>query len=494
VGLGRGRLIAVIAAGAALVIPAADAAAAVCAEKKDPRGEWPTYGHDLKNSRTQPAEKDIDAGNVASLEPAWVHDAPGVINHTPIVTGGCLFVGSSDGTVYALDADDGSEIWSTELEVGTPAFGGGLVGSPAVTKHSVLIAINREGSPYVASLDRRTGKERWLRVIDKQPSSGINASVVVHRGLAFIGFFGSAAPGEQERGGFALLNARTGKLVKRTYTIDKESFEQGYAGAGMWSTAAIDRKARLAYVGTSNPHSAQDEHERANSLVKIDLRRKSKTFGEILDTYKGRPDTYVEGAADQPACDTAPDVYYVPPFSATCVALDLDFGASPSLFKDADGNQRLGDLEKSGDYHVVDPKGMVGVWRQTVGVPCFGCNAASPAAAYGKVFAAAGPPGQLFALDGTSGSVQGAGALTGPTTYNAVSVANGLVYVLDSAGFLNVFDADNGMAQVEKRPLANDTGASMTSATSSSGVAIAHGGLFVAASSYVIALRSPADG
>jgi hypothetical protein len=262
----------------------------------------------------------------------------------------------------------------------------------------------------------------------------------------------------------------------------------------MWSTPAIDRKARLAYVGTSNPHSPQAEHEFANSLVKIDLRRKSKTFGEILDSYKGRPDSYVDGAADQPACDTAPDVYYVPPFSATCVQLDLDFGASPSLFLDADGNQRLGDLEKSGDYHVVDPKGMVGVWRRSVGVPCFGCNAASPAAADGKVFTAVGPPGQLFALDGVSGDVQGAGVLTGPTTYNAVSVANGLVYVVDSAGFLNVFDIENGMAQVEKRPLASDTGTSMTSATSSSGVAIARGTLFVAASSYVIALRSPTDG
>ena len=182
-------------------------------------------------------------------------------------------------------------------------------------------------------------------------------------------------------------------------------------------------------------------------------------------------------------------MYYVPPFSATCVQLDLDFGASPSLFRDAAGNQRLGDLEKSGDYHVVDPKGMVGVWTETVGVPCFACNAALPAAANGTVFTAAGPPGQIFALDGESGAVEGAGALTGPSTYNAVSVANGLVYAVDSAGFLNVFEADNGMFQIEKRELAVDTGASMTSAATSSGVAIARGSLFVAATSYVIALR-----
>ena len=488
----RKAVLAAVATAAIAVVPAPAAQAGVCDAGADSRGEWPTYGHDLTNSRAQPAERSIDAGNVGSLEAAWVHDAKGAINSTPIVTGGCVFVTSSEGTVAALDATDGKKLWSRTLTVEQPAFGGGLVGSPAVTKDSVLVAVNEEGSPYMASLSRATGKVRWRTVIDRQKTSGTNASVVVHKGLAFVGFFGSPAPGDVESGGFVLVDAATGRLVKRTYTIDEKAVKEGYSGAGIWSTPAIDTKADLAYAGTSNPHSPQREHERANSLIKIDLRRKSKTFGEILDTYKGRPDSYVEGGADQPACETAPDVYYVPPFSATCVQLDLDFGASPSLFVDAAGNQRLGDLEKSGDYHVLNPKGMTQVWRKTVGVPCFACNAASPAAANGTVFTAAGPPGQLFALDGESGASKGAGVLTGPSTYNAVSVANGLVYAVDSAGFLNVYDAEAGMMQLEKRELAVDTGESMTSAATSSGVAIARGSLFVAATSHVIALRKGA--
>lgn len=482
-----------VTVGLAFAAPAGSAHAAACAKQGHSRGEWPSYGRDLTNSRTQPAERSIGADNVGSLEAAWVHRAGGAINSTPIVTGGCVFVGSSDGTVYALDANTGKKVWSRELPNKSPAFGGGLVGSPAVTEDSVLVAINEAGSPYLASLDRATGQVRWRTTIDRQKTSGTNASVVVHDGLAFVGFFGSPAPGDVESGGFVLIDADTGKLVKRTYTIDEKSVKEGYSGAGIWSTPAFDTRADLAYAGTSNPHSPQKEHERANSLVKIDLRRKSKTFGEILDVYKGRPDSYVEGAADQPVCETAPDVYYVPPFSATCVQLDLDFGASPSLFVDAAGNQRLGDLEKSGDYHVVDPKGMVGVWRQTVGVPCFACNAASPAVADGTVFTAAGPPGQIFALDGESGEIKGAGVLTGPSTYNAVSTANGLVYSVDSAGFLNAYDAGTGMLQVEKRDLAVDTGESMTSAATSSGVAIARGTVFVAATSHVIALRHGAS-
>jgi outer membrane protein assembly factor BamB len=466
---------------------AASAEGAVCAKSEHARGEWPTYGHDLQNSRTQPLERDIGVGNVGSLEAAWVHKAPGAINNTPIVTGGCAFVASSDGTVSALDAGSGKKVWSRQLPVKTPAFGGRLVGSPAVTRDSVLVALNEEGSPYLASLDRATGKQRWRTTIDEQKTSGTNGSVVVHRGLAFVGFFGSPAPGDDpERGGFVLIDAKTGKLVKRTYTIDDKSLAEGYSGAGIWSTPAFDTKAGLAYAGTSNPHSAQNEHQRANSLVKIDMRRKSATFGEILDSYKGRPDSYVEGGADQPACETAPDIYYVPPFSATCVQLDLDFGASPNLFVDAAGNQRLGGLSKSGDYHALDPKGMVGVWRRSVGVPCLACNAGSPAAANGTAFVMSGPPGQIFALDGETGAIEGAGVLSG--AYNATSTANGLVYVVDSGGFLNVYDSENGMLQVAKRDLSADAGESVAVAATSSGVAIARGNLFVAASSSLIAL------
>ena len=466
---------------------------APCSEAEHPAGEWPTYGHDLSNSRTQPNMESVGPAEVGSLGAAWVYEAPGAVNNTPIVTGGCIFVASSDGTVAALDADDGSNVWSTTLDPEEAAFGGGLVGSPAVTADSVLVAINRQGSPYVASLDRATGAERWRTVVDEQSESGINASVVVYDGLAFVGFFGSPAPGtEPERGGFVLIDTVTGAIVKKGHAIDDASFAEGYAGAGSWSTPAIDTEAGFAYVGTTNPHNPQLEHERANSLIKVDLNRDSATFGQIVASYKGRPDTYMPGLADQAACDTAPDVYYVPPFSATCLQIDLDFGASPSLFTDAAGNQRLGGLQKSGDYHVIDPADMSGVWSQQVGIPCLGCNAASPAFADGTAFVAAGPPGQFFVLDGTTGSVGGVGHLTGPTTYNAVSSANGVVYVVDSSGFLNMFDASNGV-QLAKRPLAADTGTTMSTASSASGVAIARDTLFVAAASSVIALR-PGEG
>lgn len=483
-----------LAAACALVaLPGTAVAAAPCDDPAHPAGEWRTYGADLVNSRSQPQEDVIGADNAGALAPAFVYEAPGLINSTPIVDGGCVFVTSQGAStsiarVAALDADDGAERWTADIPVGRAAFGGPMVGSPAVTGDLVLAAVNKQAGPFIVALDRDTGTEVWRTTIDTQELSGINASPVVHDGMVFIGFFGNADAESHERGGFALLDVATGALLKKTFVIGDEDFAAGYAGAGVWSTAAIDTEAGYAYAGTSNPHSARMEHPRSNSMLKIDVDRTRSTFGEIVASYKGVSDTIVPGAADQPVCEAKQDVYYAYSFSATCLAIDLDFGASPNLFRDDAGTLRVGQLQKAGVYHVVDAAEMSGLAQVPVGAPCFACNAASSAFADGSAFVAAGPPGQMLSIDGTEGLASWAAPIGGGFTYNAVSVANGVVWSVDSAGFLNAYDQATGLV-LAKRRLQDDTGVSMLEATTSTGIAIARNTLYTAATTFVIALR-----
>jgi hypothetical protein len=271
--------------------------------------------------------------------------------------------------------------------------------------------------------------------------------------------------------------------------IPDAAFAEGYEGAGIWSTPAIDTETGFAYVGTSNPHNPQHEYERSDSLLKVDLNRDSPDFGQIVASYKGVHDTLVPGAQKQPVCDASPNTNYPPyHFSATCLAVDLDFGASPNLFTDSSGTKRVGGLQKAGIYHIVNTGDMSGVSQTPVGPSCFACDAASSAFADGHAFVAGGPPGEMVAIDGANGLPAWAAPIGGGLTYNPVSVANGVVWTQDSQGFLDGYDQATGVVLV-KRNMADDTGGTTRQLDTSGGIAIAHNTLYTAANTFLIAYR-----
>src|SRR4051812_5635561 len=75
------------------------AAAAPCTTAPAGGGDWPSYGHDAANTRTQPQEADFGPTAVANLTPKWAFstnstgDGTG-FNTTPVVYNGCAFIGS----------------------------------------------------------------------------------------------------------------------------------------------------------------------------------------------------------------------------------------------------------------------------------------------------------------------------------------------------------------------------------------------------------------
>lgn len=81
----------------------------------------------------------------------WRARTAGPIRSTPAIVDGIVYVASSDGRLYALDAEDGSVLWTAEAD-------GAIDASPAVAGGLVLAA-DRSGSLF--AVDRRTGKRRW---------------------------------------------------------------------------------------------------------------------------------------------------------------------------------------------------------------------------------------------------------------------------------------------------------------------------------------------
>jgi outer membrane protein assembly factor BamB len=483
-----GTLLAIVALAAAALQTAAARADADCTAAPS-SGDWPLYGRDLSNSRAQPAEHALDATKARALTARFVFSSAGAggngnIQSTPTVAGGCVFVATDLGDVFALDASNGHIVWHKTFFVAQTRLGGVVTGAVAIDGPRALVAVSDAGKPFVAALDVTNGDELWRHVVDTRPGAFMNASPVPFDGMVFAGFAGDEyVPGA--RGGYAILDARTGDELAKHYTIPDADYDRGYFGGSIWSTAAVDEQTHTLYAGAGNPASHDKEHAYTNALLKIDVDPRSDKFGAIVDAYKGLTDQYYPGLDKQPVCEAQPDVEYGDAWSATCVQFDLDFGASPNLYRDARGALLVGDLQKSGVYHAVYADAMQRSWTALLGTPCFVCNAASPAVANGTVFAAATQPGQLVALDANAGGYDWAQPLADGVHYNSVSVANGVVYAPDFFGNFNAFDASNGVPLL-KRNMALDTGASVLG-TQSSGVAVSNGTVYVPAAGYVVA-------
>ena len=268
-----------------------------------------------------------------------------------------------------------------------------------------------------------------------------------------------------------------------TPTIPPAAQAQGYSGGGMWSTPAYDPSTNYIYWGSGNPNSKTTEYPTTNAILKIDVDPSRPTFGQIVASYKGNVDQYtstLQQLSQSPACAASANPAVPDPLDdPVCGQLDLDFGASANLFTTSAGTKVVGDLQKSGVYHVANADTMAPVWTSLVGASCQPCNAASTAFDGRSIEGVATPGGTMYSLDRSTGAKNWLSPVADGLHYQSTSTADGVVWTVDSTANLDGFDAATG-APLVRRPLSEDAGAPVTNATSS-GIAIAEHQMFVAA-------------
>lgn len=465
-------------------------AASGCSPIPSVGGDWPTFGSDLTNSRHQPGEDTIGPDEAGRLRPTWVFSSKaaggaGDFTGTPIVAGDCVFVGSNQGWIFAIDADSGEPVW----EVETPE-GGTINNTLTVSGGTVFAYVSREGSPYVVALDRRTGALRWTTTVDHQGGSDAFASPVVFDDVVIVGVSGDAAQHaeQEERVGFqgsvVLLDAADGAVLSKTWTIAPVDQRAGYDGATVSTPAAVDAEEKVAYVGTSSPYRPQQEHSRTNALLKLDVDRDSDTFGEILASYKGDTfDAVVPRYSEMPCVDLPipppPPVVPTGRGVGACGDVDVDFAAAPNLVRGTDGRLLVAASQKSGTFHAVDAVTMEAEWRTTFG-PAQPFGGVSAAYDGERIYSAAAPGGYAFSLDAPDGQRVWAAPIGDIAHYgHPMSSANGVVYTVDVKGSLDAYDAASG-ALLLQWPLSSVTSAHGQPAASFGGVSVARNTVYAA--------------
>jgi quinohemoprotein ethanol dehydrogenase len=267
--------------------PAAPAAACV------PAGaEWTTYGGDLCNQRFSGLNQ-IDTSNVANLKGAWTFET-GVqsdftsFESSPIVVDGVMYLTGPQSQVWALDATDGTELWSYVPSIqgieALPLCCGQVNRGVAVGGGKVFVA---QVDAKLTALDQATGQVAWsVDVADPRAGYSETMAPIFFDGLVYIGVSGA----EYEiRGMVTAYDANTGDQVWRWYTIPgpgepgHETWPQDndmwmYGGGSVWQAPAFDPALGLMFIVVGNPSPDLDGTQRAGdnlyteSIVALDFK------------------------------------------------------------------------------------------------------------------------------------------------------------------------------------------------------------------------------
>jgi len=241
--------------------------------------EWISYNVNWSEQRYSPLDQ-INASNVSQLGLAWYFDIPAAPGRpqthqegTPLVHDGVLYSIAPWSVVYAVDARTGKELWRSDPEVNQGIWQSriccGVVNRGIALYKDSVIAPVVDGR--VRALDMKTGKILWETRVSpaNMPYSITMAPRVIKGGKVIVGMSG----GEYAvRGFFAAVDANTGKLAWKFYTVPgdpSKPFEQPElaeaaktwsgewwklgGGAAVWGGMAYDPDTDLLYVGTGQP-------------------------------------------------------------------------------------------------------------------------------------------------------------------------------------------------------------------------------------------------
>ncbi len=454
---------------------------------------WPSSGHDLSNSRTQPDESTIGVGNVAQLAPKWVFTTHGDVSATPTVQGGGVYFPDSGGYLNAVNASNGSLLWQAPISNYTGLSGDYARVSPVVDGAKLILGDNalleRAGGAHVFAVNRFSGRLLWSTQVDSNPAAIITGNPLVYGGEVIIGVSSNSEtdalfpfyPCCTFRGSVVALQVATGRILWQTYMVPANSGPCaqisppsgcGYSGGAVWGSPAVDPATGSVYVATGNNYTTPDaatacqEQTAAagtsdagctspddyfDSVVSLNVRTGRINWGHKLEGWD----------AWNFACVLGSGAGWCPSIAGP----DDDFGGSLNLLR-VGGTTLVGAGQKSGVYWALNPSNGNVVWDTLVGA-----GGALGGIEWGTAFdgtriyvpisdqgeapynLASGQPvagGSWAALDPATGKfIWQVADPYGSADIGPASEANGVVYVGDTVWFgNNMYALDAATGQI----------------------------------------------
>lgn len=356
---------------------------------------WNGWGAGVTNTRYQPAARgSLTAADLPRLKLKWAVGLAGATSARaqPAVAGGRVFIGSESGDVLAIDAKTGCTHWTYHAQAGIRTA---ISVGPYAGGFAIYFA---DGGATAYAVDATTGREIWSRRVDDHPYARSTGAPTVHAGRVYVPTAGVGEEGQGARptypcctfrGSVTALDANTGRVIWKSYTIAEEPTRRGANAAGVerwgpsggaiWAAPTVDAARRALYVTTGNNYSGPATGT-TDAVVAMDLET-----GRVRWTYQPTPnDVFVAGGCKpQNAADSN-----CPP----TLGPDLDFSISPVLARTSAGRDLVIVQQKSGMAYALEPEKGTVVWQYRT----------SPGSGLGGQWGAAADETQVyFGVNGT---------------------------------------------------------------------------------------------
>jgi polyvinyl alcohol dehydrogenase (cytochrome) len=337
--------------------------------------QWNGWGRDLDNSRYQP-KPGVKAEDVPRLKVKWAFAHPGpMATGQPTIIGDRLFITIEAGIIYCLNAQTGCTYWTMNpgaavraaISVGPlPAQLPASMPAPLSAQMSTRMSAGTkvrfaayfgDEKSNVHAVDAETGKPLWKTKVEDHYLSRITGAPVLYRNRLYVpvSSFEETAGRDARyeccrfRGSIVALDAYTGKIIWKSYTVQDEAkpFKKnsagtqmyGPAGGAIWSAPTIDLKRRMIYGATGNSYTDVDTGH-TDAIMAFDL-----ATGSVKWVNQVTPDDNFLVGCRQPGVGNCPEK----------AGPDYDFGSSVILRMLPTGKRVLLAGQKSGVLYALDP-------------------------------------------------------------------------------------------------------------------------------------------
>jgi quinoprotein glucose dehydrogenase len=256
----------------AILVLSACLAGVVAMRAQSSSGKWWTgYGNGSDNSRYF-ASRQINKSNVNTLQAAWTYPF-GDTGGNPIVARGVIYGRGRNGSIVAVNAATGKELWVRENMNGMSSRGmmywesnDGRDQRLVFPMNSLLQQLDAKTGKSIASFGINGAVDLRVGIDGRDPETIANIQSQtpgeVFENLIILG----SAPGEgymSPPGDIRAYDARSGKLVWTFHTVPRPG-EFGYetwpkdawkyiGGVNNWGEMTVDARRGIAYVPLGSP-------------------------------------------------------------------------------------------------------------------------------------------------------------------------------------------------------------------------------------------------